>query len=231
MLHIRRGAERGHANHGWLDSFHTFSFADYHDPAFMGFRSLRVINEDRVEPDQGFDTHPHRNMEIITYVLSGELSHKDSMGNGRVIKAGEVQGMSAGTGVTHSEFNASKDKPVHLLQIWIQPHTRGVNPSYSEWLPDGQEKLGWVQVASENGKSGGVPIHQDARLYVCVVERAKDLPVAIDPKRYGWLQVAKGEAEIAGEKLVAGDGAAFSGDAVSQIKAQKGTELLLFDLA
>lgn len=231
MFQVRRGKERGHANHGWLDSYHTFSFADYYDPSFMGFRALRVINEDVVAPAEGFGTHPHRDMEIITYILSGELSHKDSMGNGRVIKAGEVQGMSAGTGITHSEFNASKDTPVHLLQIWIQPHTKSVTPSYSEWLPDGQEKTGWVQVAGEHGKGGGVPIHQDARLFVSVAEREKELPITIDPKRYGWLQVAKGEVEVVGEKLRAGDGAAFSGDAVSSIKAASGAELLLFDLA
>jgi redox-sensitive bicupin YhaK (pirin superfamily) len=231
MLTIRRSGERGHANHGWLDSYHTFSFADYHDPAHMGFRALRVINEDRIEAAQGFGTHPHRDMEIITYMLEGELQHKDSMGNGRVIKRGEVQGMSAGTGITHSEFNASDRNPAHLLQIWIMPHTKGVTPSYGEWLPDGSEKNGWKLVASENGEAGSIRIHQDAKLYLTVAGQPKTTDLPIAKGRYGWLQLAKGEAEINGQKLWAGDGVSFHGGDATALRLTTPGEVLLFDLA
>lgn len=231
MLSIRRSRERGHANHGWLDSYHTFSFASYHDKDFMGFRDLRVINEDVVEPGQGFGTHPHNDMEILTYVISGELAHKDSMGNGRVIRPGEVQGMSAGTGITHSEFNASQETPVHLLQIWIKPHTRNVTPSYAEWLPNGSEKEGWALAASGDGAQGSIRIHQDARMLVAVCPQAVTLDVPVAAGRFGWIQVAQGNAEINGQALAAGDGAAFSGDAVTNLKADAGSTLLCFDLA
>lgn len=231
MPAVRKSAERGHANHGWLDSYHTFSFADYHDPAHMGFRALRVINEDRIEPAQGFGTHPHRDMEIITYMLEGELAHKDSMGNGRVIRCGEVQGMSAGTGITHSEFNASKTAPAHLLQIWIMPHTKNVTPSYGEWLPDGGEKKGWKLVASETGEGGSIRIHQDAKLYITVAEEPKTLDIPIAKGRYGWLQVAKGEAVIGGQALAAGDGVSFAGGEAASVQLKTAGELLLFDLA
>ena len=231
MLTLRRSAERGHANHGWLDSYHTFSFADYRDPAHMGFRSLRVINEDRIEAGQGFGTHPHRDMEIITYMLEGELAHRDSMGNGRVIKQGEVQGMSAGTGITHSEFNASKQNPAHLLQIWIMPHTKNVTPSYGEFLPDGSEKKGWKLVASEDGTNGSIRIHQDAKVYITVAEAGKTLEVPVAGGRYGWLQMAKGEAEINGEKLFPGDGVSFSGGDITSLTMSTPGEVLLFDLA
>ncbi|MDE3015945.1 MAG: pirin family protein, partial [Pseudomonadota bacterium] len=206
-------------------------FADYHDPAHMGFRALRVINEDRIKGGKGFPTHPHRDMEILTYILEGELAHRDSMNNGRVIKRGEVQGMSAGTGITHSEFNASRDAPCHLLQIWMLPHMKNVTPSYAEWKPDGSEKKGWALVASEGGKAGGVPIHQDASVYVAVAEAGRSLGIPVAAGRYGWLQVAKGEAEIGGKRLEAGDGVSFfSGDAAS-VKMHNPGELLLFDLA
>lgn len=231
MLVLRKSAERGHANHGWLDSYHTFSFATYRDPAHMGFRALRVINEDRVEPGEGFDTHPHQDMEILTYVLEGELAHRDSMGNGRTIKAGEVQGMSAGTGITHSEFNASDSKPVHLLQIWIIPHTKHVTPSYGEWFPDGSEKKGWVLAASEDGKNGSIKIHQDARMYVTVASSKTTLPLMLSPGRFGWVQVAKGSAQIAGHQLEAGDGVSFASADVDSMILGERSEALFFDLA
>jgi len=230
MLQIRKSDDRGHADHGWLNAKHSFSFADYYDPENMGFRSLRVINEDVIAPAQGFGTHPHRDMEIITYILEGELAHKDSMGNGRTIKAGEVQGMSAGTGITHSEFNASKENPCHLLQIWIMPHTKNVTPSYSEWLPSGK-KNEWQLVASEQGQGGAISIHQDAKLYLAVMDKETTLPINIAEKRFGWLQIAKGSVEINGNKLSAGDGVAFSGGEVKEIRVEAGSEILLFDLA
>jgi len=230
VLSVRRSPERGHANHGWLDSYHTFSFADYHDPAHMGFRPLRVINEDRIEAGEGFPTHPHRDMEILTYMLEGELAHKDSMGNGRVIKQGEVQGMSAGTGITHSEFNASREHPAHLLQIWIMPHTRNVKPAYGEWLPNGSEKKGWALVASGDGAGGSIHIQQDARMYIAKLEKGSTLDIPVAVGRYGWLQVAKGEVELGSETLRAGDGISFSGGDVKTLKVRSAGEVLLFDL-
>ncbi len=229
MFELRKAGDRGHADHGWLDSWHTFSFADYYDPAHMGFHALRVINDDRIAAGQGFGTHPHRDMEIITYMLEGELAHKDSMGNGRVIKTGEVQGMSAGTGITHSEFNPSPKNGTHLLQIWIMPHTKNVTPSYGEHTP--AKSGNWELVASESGNGGSIIIHQDAKIYVAVVEKDNTLLINIDPQRFGWIQLATGEAEINGTKLSAGDGVAFSGDAVSELKAAAGSKVLLFDLA
>ncbi|MEQ1789401.1 MAG: pirin family protein [Rickettsiales bacterium] len=229
MFIIHRADKRGHVNHGWLNAKHSFSFGDYYDPERMGFRALRVINEDVIAHAQGFGTHPHRDMEILTYILDGELSHKDSMGNGRTIKAGEVQGMSAGTGITHSEFNDCAQKPCHLLQIWIMPHTKSVTPSYSEWLPTGNKNI-WDLVASEHGNDGGISIHQDAKLFIAVIDKEVALPINIEPNRFGWLQIAKGTAEVNGNKLVAGDGVAFSGDEVEQLTVTSGSELLLFDL-
>ena len=230
MLQIRKAADRGHADHGWLNARHSFSFAEYYDPAHMGFRSLRVINEDVIAPGQGFGTHPHRDMEIITYILDGELAHKDSMGNGRTIKAGEIQGMSAGSGITHSEFNASKENPCHLLQIWIMPHTKNVTPAYGESLPSGK-KNEWQLVASEKGQGGSISIYQDAKLYLLVGDKDYTYPVSIAPDRFGWLQIGKGAAEMNGNKLAAGDGVAFSGNEVKQISVAAGSEILLFDLA
>ncbi len=232
MLTIRRSDERGHANHGWLDTYHTFSFATYRDPEHVHFRALRVINEDTVAPGQGFGTHPHNDMEILTYVLSGELAHRDSMGNGRVIRAGEVQGMSAGTGITHSEFNATQDTPVHLLQIWIMPHTKDVTPSYGEWIPDGREKQGWALVASETGEEGSIRIHQDAKMYVAVMDEGALLPLPFSPSRHGWLQVASGEVTLGTSRLRQGDGVAFSnaGD-VLNVHASVASTLIFFDLS
>lgn len=230
MFIVRRSAERGHANHGWLDSYHTFSFADYHDPNHMGFRSLRVINEDVIAAGEGFGTHPHRDMEIITYMLAGELAHKDSMGNGRTIATGEVQQMSAGTGITHSEFNAAQLEPAHLLQIWIMPHTKNVVPSYAEWMPDGSELQGWQVAASEHGTLGGVPIHQNATMLITKMQAGDSRPIALAEGRYGWLQVARGEIRCNDAFLKAGDGLAFDAPAVTKLEATADCELLLFDL-
>ncbi|MFO0389754.1 MAG: pirin family protein [Alphaproteobacteria bacterium] len=230
MIMVRKSEDRGYAHHGWLESYHTFSFASYHDKNFMGFRNLRVINEDFVEPGQGFGTHPHNDMEILTYIISGDLAHKDSMGNGRIIKAGEVQGMSAGTGITHSEFNASDKTRVHLLQIWITPHTKGVTPAYSEWLPNGSERKGWALAASGDKNDKAIHIYQDAKLYVAECTEAKTLPISLADGRFGWVQVAKGSAEVKGYHLLAGDGVAFEGSDVAEIKAGKNSSLLWFDL-
>jgi len=231
MIALRKANDRGYANHGWLETYHTFSFASYHDPKHMGFRALRVINDDRVEAGQGFGTHPHKDMEILTYILEGELEHRDSMGNGRIIKTGEVQGMSAGTGITHSEFNPSGKIATHLLQIWIMPHTKAVKPSYGEWLPDGSEKNGWALAASENGDGGSIPIHQDAQMLVATPDADKTLTVSIADNRYGWLQVGSGEIEVNGERLKTGDGVAFAGADVKAIKTLSPSRVLLFNLA
>jgi len=230
MITLRKSNERGHANHGWLDSYHTFSFADYHDPAHMHFRALRVINDDRIAAAQGFGTHPHNNMEILTYMLDGELAHRDSMGNGRTIRTGEVQGMSAGTGITHSEFNASQDKPAHLLQIWIMPDTKGITPAYGEWLPDGSEKKGWALAASPDGAGDSIIIQQDARMYVATPAAGQSLEIPIGAGRYGWLQIGTGSAELDGQKLEAGDGVSFSGGEAKNLKILSESKILLFDL-
>jgi quercetin 2,3-dioxygenase len=227
---IRRANERGHAEHGWLDTYHTFSFADYYDPEWMGFRSLRVINDDVVMPGQGFGTHPHRDMEIITYVLSGALQHKDSMGNGRVIRPGEVQYMAAGTGVQHSEFNPSPDEAVHLLQIWIVPDSKGLKPHYAEKslakAPTGRFNL----VVSKSGRDGSLPINQDADLYVAKLEAGNQASHALKPERHAWLHVAEGEVKLDGETLKSGDAVAFSGEKAVKLTAEKPSQVLLFDL-
>jgi redox-sensitive bicupin YhaK (pirin superfamily) len=226
MITTRPAAERGHFNHGWLDTFHTFSFADYHDPDNMGFRTLRVINEDRVAPGRGFGTHPHRDMEIVTYVLEGQLEHRDSMGTGSIIRPGEVQRMSAGTGVTHSEANPSRDEPVHLLQIWLLPERRNITPSYEQKaFPDRTGKLRLV--ASQDGRDGSLTIHQDADLYASILD-GTTLTHEFRAGRHGWLQVARGEADVNGTKLHAGDGVAIS-DQREIVIGGKG-EILLFDL-
>lgn len=231
MIQIRKSEERGHANHGWLDTYHTFSFASYYDPRFTGFRDLLVINEDRVEAGQGFGKHPHRDMEIITYVLEGELEHKDSMGTGSVIKPGDVQRMSAGTGVLHSEFNHSQEKPVHLLQIWILPKEKGIQPSYEEKKFSKQEKHNRLKlIVSPQGQDGSVRIHQDAMLYSTILDQGKSVNYEFNQNRFGWLQVARGEVDLNGLTLKQGDGAAIQNEDKIQILAKTNSECILFDL-
>ncbi len=232
MNEIRRSDERGLADHGWLRSFHTFSFADYHDPRHMGFGPLRVINEDRVQPGQGFGTHGHRDMEIISYVLEGGLAHKDSMGNGSVIRPGDVQRMSAGTGVRHSEYNASDRELVHFLQIWIEPSERGIEPSYEEKHFDAASKRGKLRlIASSDARDGSVRLHQDADLYAALVDG--DEKVAFEPHagRRIYVHVVRGEAQVNGQRLLAGDAMKVSGgDNKVRIENGRGAEVLLFDL-
>ena len=232
MMEIRRSQERGLAEHGWLKSFHTFSFADYHDPKHMGFGPLRVINEDRVQAGQGFGTHGHSDMEIISYVLEGELAHKDSMGNGSVIRPGDVQRMSAGTGVRHSEFNASKSDLVHFLQIWIMPSERGIKPSYEEKHFDEASKRGKLRlIASSDARDGSVRLHQDADLYATLVNG--DEKVAFDPQpgRLIYIHVVRGEAQVNGQPLAAGDAMKLSGgDNKVRIERGRDAEILIFDL-
>ena len=230
MIRIRRSEERGQADHGWLKTHHTFSFADYHDPQHMGFRSLRVINDDVVAGGGGFPTHPHRDMEIITYVLSGALEHKDSMGNGSVIRPGNVQYMSAGAGVRHSEFNHSATEPVHLLQIWIQPDVRGATPRYAEKsfadAPMGALHL----VASKNGRDGSIAINQDANMFVGKLDAGQTATHTMEEGRAAWLQVAEGEMTLNGQTLRTGDGAAITAEHSLSLRANKPTQVLLFDL-
>lgn len=231
MIKIRRSAERGHAQHGWLNSRHTFSFADYHDPNFMGFRSLRVINEDRVEPGQGFGTHGHSDMEIISYVLEGALEHKDSMGTGSVIRPGDVQKMSAGSGVQHSEFNASKKEPVHFYQIWLTPDQNGVRPNYQQKAFGLKETPGQLRlVASPDGQDGSLTLHQDARLFAGIVDPKNEITYALAKDRFAWVQVLRGEVRLNGQDLQAGDGAAVSGEKAVNLSASKSAEVLLFDM-
>jgi redox-sensitive bicupin YhaK (pirin superfamily) len=232
MMEIRRSEDRGLADHGWLKSFHTFSFADYHDPRHMGFGPLRVINEDRVQPGQGFGTHGHRDMEIISYVLDGGLAHKDSMGNGSVIRPGDVQRMSAGTGVRHSEFNASDRDPVHFLQIWIEPNELGVEPSYEEKHFDATSKRGRLRlIASRDGREGSVRIHQDADLYAALVDGSESVEFMPRPGRRVYVHLVRGEAEVNGQPLGAGDAVKLSGgDNKVRIDKGRDSEVLLFDL-
>ena len=234
MITIRPASERGHFDHGWLDTYHTFSFADYWDPRNMSFGPLRVINEDRVAPAMGFPTHPHRDMEIITYVLEGELSHKDSMGNGSTMRPGEVQRMSAGTGVRHSEFNSSETDPLHLLQIWIIPNGDGFPPSYEQKEFPTAEKLNRLrQVASPDGADGSVTIHQDARVYASVLEKGKTVARQFEPKRKVWVQVARGSVLLNGKELKQGDGAGIENETSLDITGASDSpaEILLFDMA
>lgn len=230
MTAIRKAAERGHFNHGWLDTWHSFSFASYHDPAHMGFRALRVINDDTIAAGGGFGEHGHRDMEIITYVISGALSHQDSMGNKRTIRAGEVQAMSAGTGIMHSEFNASDKEPVHLLQIWIIPDAKGITPAYAEWTAQAKPNA-WTLLVSKDGAEGSAIIHQDARLLLAKLEKETVLEVPVQAGRHGWLQVAVGALKLGDKQLLAGDGVSFAGGNVTRLGAAAGTTLLLFDLA
>ena len=233
MIIVRPAQERGHANFGWLDSKHTFSFGSYYDPKQMGFASLRVINEDQVQPAQGFGTHSHQNMEIISYVLQGALEHKDSIGNGSVIRPGDVQRMSAGTGIAHSEFNASTTDPVHFLQIWIQPDRAGIQPSYEQKNFSLEEKQGKLKlVASPDGREDSVTIHQDANLYVAVLNKGDLVNHSVEKNRSLWLQLARGSAEINGQVLQTGDGAAITQEKNIELAATNDdTEILLFDLA
>lgn len=232
MITLRRSEERGHANHGWLDSYHTFSFAGYFDPNHVGFRSLRVINEDRVEPARGFGTHPHRDMEIISYVLEGALEHKDSMGNGSVIRPGDVQRMSAGSGVTHSEFNGSPTDKVHFLQIWIVPEKQSIEPGYEQKNFSTAEKQDQLRlVASRDGRDGSVTIHQDASVYATVLGNGQSVRHTLKPERHGWVHVARGEVNVSGHVLHSGDAAAISGESEIVLSGIAGAEVLLFDLA
>jgi quercetin 2,3-dioxygenase len=234
MITVRKADARGHFDHGWLDTRHTFSFADYHDPAYMGFRALRVINEDRVAPGDGFGTHGHRDMEIITYVLSGALAHRDSTGGGGTLRPGEVQRMSAGTGVHHSEFNASQDEPVHFLQIWIVPDRAGHPPSYEQKPVPEAERRGKLRlIASPDGADGSSTIHQDARLYATLLGAGEKVSLPLAAGRHGWVQVARGEADLNGVALKAGDGAAISEEGAVTLTGRGGApaELLVFDLA
>jgi redox-sensitive bicupin YhaK (pirin superfamily) len=231
MMTLRHARDRGHAQHGWLDSHHTFSFADYYDPAHMGFRALRVINDDRVAAGQGFGRHGHRDMEIVSYVLEGALEHKDSMGTGSVITPGEVQKMSAGTGVAHSEFNASKVEPVHFLQIWLQPTATGLTPSYEQKAFSREDKQGRLRaVASKDGRDGSVTIHADAVLYAGLFDAGEHAELALAPGRHAWVHVASGTARVNGEALAAGDGAALSDVPAVKIEGLLGGEVLVFDL-
>ena len=230
MITVRPKDERGVANFGWLDSRHTFSFGHYYDPRHMGFASLRVINEDKVIPAKGFGTHGHQDMEIISYVLSGELAHQDSMGNGSVLRPGDVQRMSAGTGVRHSEFNASDLNPVHFLQIWIQPEQRGLQPSYEEKHFD-RESKGLTLIGSQDGRNNSVTIHQDVDLYLASLNQSDRLTYQIDADRAVWLQVTKGEVKLNQKLLQAGDGAAITDEKVAIAGNSSEGEILLFDMA
>jgi quercetin 2,3-dioxygenase len=230
MMKLRRAEERGQADLGWLNTHYTFSFADYYDPKHMGFRSLRVINDDVVAPGGGFGMHGHRDMEIITYVLSGELEHKDSMKNGRIIRPGEFQYMAAGSGVMHSEFNPSPDKPVHLLQIWILPERKGLKPHYEERLggnlPGGRLNL----VASKGGRDGSIAINQDSDLYLAKLSPGEQVQHTLRPERHAWVHVAEGEVKLNGQKLKGGDGAEVSGETALDLAAEKAAQVLVFDL-
>jgi quercetin 2,3-dioxygenase len=231
MIRVRRSEDRGHAQHGWLDSRHTFSFADYADPEQMGFRALRVINEDRVAPGEGFPTHSHRDMEILSYVLEGGLQHQDSLGTGSVIRPGDVQRMSAGSGVAHSEFNASRNEPVHFLQIWIIPERRGIAPGYEQKHFSEESRRGQLRlIASPGGEAGSVTIHQDVRLYSALLAPGQSVQHALAPGRHAWVQVARGAARLGGQTLAEGDGAAISDEQVVTLTTDVPSEVLLFDL-
>ncbi len=232
MITIRKSTDRGHADHGWLDTHHTFAFAGYYDPEHVHFRSLRVINEDRVAPGAGFGTHPHRDMEILTWVLSGALEHRDNMGNGGVIRPGDIQRMSAGTGVTHSEYNHSADEPVHFLQIWIMPERAGIEPGYEQrTIPEPFRRNSLRLIAGPDANSGAVLIHQDARVYNALLEAGSTLEHVLAPGRFAWLQVARGSVRLNDVVLEVGDGAAVSEEVRLEIAADDDAELLLFDLA
>lgn len=232
MINIRHSNQRGGGDYGWLNTRHTFSFDQYHDPRFMGFRSLRVINEDQVAPSEGFPIHSHRDMEIITYILEGALEHKDSLGTGSIIRPGDGQRMSAGRGIRHSEMNPSATESAHLLQIWIMPDRSGHEPSYEQKTFPDEEKRGKLRlIAGPDGKDGAVTIHQDARLYAALLSPGQEVSYELGKGRYAWLQVAKGAVELNGKSLKQGDGAAISDEQKVTIKGTKDAEVLLFDLA
>jgi len=233
MITLRPAQERGTANFGWLDSRHTFSFGNYYDPNHMGFASLRVINEDKVAPGQGFGTHGHRDMEIISYVLEGALEHKDSIGTGSVIRPGDVQRMSAGTGIRHSEFNASKTEPVHFLQIWILPEQEGIEPGYEQKTFPEAEKRGTLRlVGSRDGRDGSITIHQDVDLYATALQDGEEVSHSLAEGRVAWLQVARGTVQLNNQTLSAGDGAAIAQESLITLQgAANDTEVLLFDMA
>lgn len=232
MIRIRRAAERGHFNHGWLDTFHTFSFGDYFDPAHNNFRSLRVMNEDRVSPGQGFGMHGHRDMEIVTYVLSGALQHKDSLGNGETLRPGEFQRMSAGTGIRHSEFNPSATEPVHLYQIWLTPRQLGLQPGYEQKAFAESERLNRFRlVASPDGTDGSLTIQQDAFVFLSTLSPGASVNHSLKPGRHAWLQVLRGRVSLNGVALETSDGAAVSDEYQLLIHAEQATEVMLFDLS
>jgi redox-sensitive bicupin YhaK (pirin superfamily) len=232
MINVRKASDRGHANHGWLDTYHSFSFADYYDPRHMGYGALRVINDDRVAAGRGFGTHPHRDMEIVTYVLDGELQHEDSMGNGSIIRRGDVQRMSAGTGVLHSEVNPSPSMPVHLLQIWIEPEQLGIAPGYEQKHYADAEKRGRLRlVASRDGAEGSVTVRQDVRLYAGIAAAADELVHELRDGRRAYVHVATGGAVVNGHPLRAGDALKIEGEAQVSISGAPEGEVLLFDLA
>lgn len=232
MIKVRKAKERGHFNFGWLDTYHTFSFGDYYDPSFMGFRSLRVINEDVVHAGRGFPTHSHRDMEIITYILEGGLEHRDSMGTGSVIRPGDLQRMTAGTGVSHSEANPSSEDSVHLLQIWIMPQERGLKPGYEQTFFSDEQKQGRLcLIASADGRDGSVTVHQDVSVYAAVLDKSQAVNHQLAPNRHAWIQVARGAVAINGEVLDQGDGASISGESQLTVTGSKRAEVLLFDMA
>jgi redox-sensitive bicupin YhaK (pirin superfamily) len=232
MITVRRADERGHANHGWLDTYHTFSFAGYYDPRHMGFRALRVINDDTVAPGRGFGTHGHNDMEIISYVLEGALEHRDSMGTGSVIRPGDVQRMSAGTGVRHSEFNSSKSDPVHFLQIWLLPDREGVEPGYEQTTFSTEEKRGRLRlIASPDGRDGSVTIHADANVYATVLGKGERVELPIAEGRAAWVHVARGDAKVGATTLRTGDGVAIEGESSVTVEGAGDAEVLVFDLA
>jgi quercetin 2,3-dioxygenase len=232
MITIRRSKQRGHFDHGWLNTYHTFSFDQYHDPRYMGFRSLRVINEDFVAPGRGFPTHGHRDMEIVTYILEGALKHADSMGNGSIIRPGDLQRMTAGTGVRHSEQNASLQKRVHLLQIWILPNAESLTPGYEQKAFSDDERRGQLRlIASNDGRDDSVRLNQDVSLFASILPEGEQVERAMDATRYGWIQVARGSVEVNGEQAAQGDGVVIVGESNLTIKANESAEVLLFDLA
>jgi redox-sensitive bicupin YhaK (pirin superfamily) len=232
MIALRKANERGHFNHGWLDTFHTFSFGDYYDPAHTQFRALRVMNEDRVAPGQGFGMHGHSDMEIVTYVLEGALEHRDSLGNGSILRAGELQRMTAGTGIRHSEFNPSTSEPVHLYQIWLLPDREGLGPGYEQkpFSPEARRNT-WQLVASPDAAEGSLAIHQDARIYLAAPEHGRELTYRLSAGRHAWLQTLRGEITVNGTALAASDGVAVSNEGKLAVRAVTDAEVMLFDLA